>query len=104
MMPLHVGDVVQSPMGPFLIKHFSSAAVNPTHPLPSDKREMCSGELIGWQLADNRFAQATFWRNSLTIDTKVDVYCFDCEIATLSPFHFYGIECQQCHGFNTSKD
>ena len=32
-----------------------------------------------------------------------DVYCHDCEHHTcLAPFHFYGVKCENCGGYNTS--
>lgn len=35
-------------------------------------------------------------------DVKVDVLCNDCETKSSDlPFHFYGVKCVQCSGYNT---
>jgi RING finger/CHY zinc finger protein 1 len=34
---------------------------------------------------------------------SVTYICYDCGSQGSGPFHYLGIECQQCHGFNTSR-
>lgn len=62
-----------------------------------------SGELPGWVLTGGRAVQATFNEGSLRRDDTVEIMCFDCEHRGHTPFHFLGLECGSCGGFNTSK-
>jgi hypothetical protein len=60
--------------------------------------QMCSGTLLSTGTVVTYPLELVLEENN-----KVEVYCNDCEVKSISPFHFLGLECGACHGFNTTK-
>ena len=85
LIPIHIDQIVDSKYGKFKITKIND--------------NMISGILINWQLNNNVIA--TFYKNDLLLKYTVTVYCNDCNIKTESDFHFLGVECKNCCGFNT---
>lgn len=65
--------------------------------------QMYTGELSQWVLEGGRPARATFCESALRRDNTVDITCYDCEQRSTTAFHFLGLECRCCGGFNTGK-
>jgi RING finger and CHY zinc finger domain-containing protein 1 len=107
-----IGSTVDSPMGKFKIETISIAPQRTgerdaqTSATPSDPdRQMFTGMLIGWELANHQNAKATFSRAALARYARVlNIWCNDCAVVSRGPFHFLGLECSICHGFNTVQD
>ena len=79
-------DTVISPYGVFQI-----TSIN--------EEDMCEGLLINWNLANSQTARAFLQKS--TLRKAVEVYCNDCQLKCWSEFHFVGLECKYCKGFNT---
>lgn len=111
--PIRAGDTVISPMGPFLVQSVFEVPAPVADPSCADREDgledsgglvtMCKGQLVAWPLAQGRPASATFRRSALRKDDRVTVLCYDCSHRGATPFHFLGLECQGCHGFNTAR-
>jgi hypothetical protein len=76
------GQTVKTPYGLMMVTR-----VNETN-------EMVSGKLY---ITPNSYG--TFRKKNLM--KMVDIYCNDCDIKTLTEFHFIGNRCYNCNGFNT---
>lgn len=65
---------------------------------------MCRGSLVEWVLSDGTTAKATLNQSSIELGQRIImISCNDCEKKSLAPYHFLGLECRHCRGFNTSK-
>jgi hypothetical protein len=64
---------------------------------------MCSGQLIDWRLSNGEYAKATIELKQLRKDVRVIILCYDCEVKSEVPFHFLGLECPMCCGYNTAQ-
>lgn len=98
--PIQSGDLTNSPFGDFLVmgKRQANSGVN------SDKvSTMCEGYLTGWELANGQRVRATIAEHCLDKKRDITVWCYDCEKKCDTEFHFLGLECRHCGGFNTSK-
>ena len=93
IFPIIPNDIVDSPYGKF--KVLEKNIVN--------KITLCNGILINWKLKNNNLATATFDESILNKKIIKDIYCNDCQLKSLSEFHFYGIECKHCGSFNTQE-
>lgn len=60
------------------------------------------GELIDWTLKNRKSAKIVLDINS--VEHLVPIYCNDCETKSNSKFHFIGMECLYCNGYNTTKN
>jgi hypothetical protein len=58
------------------------------------------GELVDWKLKDGVCAKITMDKREM--EKWVKVYCNDCEAQSTTRFHFLGLECVNCRGFNTT--
>jgi len=97
--PIEIGDVVASPFGNF-------KTVERRIVVDGKKNEvvMWKGMLIGWVLANGNSTQATFAESSLVKKQRRKlIWCYDCEKKTTTEFHFLGLECKSCGGFNTCQ-
>lgn len=99
MLPIRPGDTVRSPYGPFVVREKRVVQEQET----GKSKTLCEGVLQGWSLADGRSVPAVLDEDVLDNRRLVRVGCFDCEQKTLTPFHFLGLECQACQGFNTAQ-
>jgi hypothetical protein len=101
---------------------FNLGGIQETMPVPV---RMCSGRLTGWKLgsssvsgsssassgtgdngngATDNYPTAVIQTDMLTkLPTKVLTLCYDCEKKSQAPFHYLGLECLHCHGFNTVR-
>lgn len=95
--PIREGDLVDSPYGKFLVQR--------RRPLEgSDNKVMWEGLLHEWILSDGSYTKATLDDNVLVKNAKrVNVFCYDCEKRSVSDFHFVGLECGHCKGYNTCQ-
>lgn len=91
MFPLRVGDTVKSPYGNFLLTN-------------QQPHGMWKGRLVDWKLTNNAITTATLHESLLEKNRKVRVWCFDCESKSYTEFHFLGLECTCCGGFNTCQE
>jgi hypothetical protein len=48
-------------------------------------------------------AKATLQLDALRRNMRVPYLCYDCEIKGTTKFHFLGLECKLCKGFNTTS-
>ena len=58
---------------------------------------------MDWKLAEGQFVRATLNGSLLNKLLITDIYCNDCEKECKSSFHFLGLECLYCKGFNTTR-
>jgi len=105
--PIRVGDVVDSPYGPFQVTD-RREVVDTDAAACSDGRNpatkvLCEGIFPEWQLAAGQVAHAVLDEAMLENTKKVRICCYDCEAKTVTKFHFLGLECQSCKGFNTCQ-
>lgn len=105
--PIRVGDVVDSPYGPFQVTD-RREVVDTDAGACGDGRNpatkvLCEGIFPGWQLAAGQVAHAVLDEAMLENTKKVRICCYDCEAKTVTKFHFLGLECQSCKGFNTCQ-
>jgi len=57
------------------------------------------GSLIQWKLNGGDPAKIIIHKKNL--EHIVSIYCNDCELSSNTKYHFIGLECLQCHGYNT---
>jgi hypothetical protein len=100
MVEVRPGDVVTSPYGKFIVSAILRLRQSSRSETTSSLR-MCSGRLLDWKLANGEFAKATIQMKQLKKDVRVMILCYDCEIKSEASFHFLGLECSTCRGFNT---
>lgn len=91
------GDVVKSPFGPFKVVRKLEESAN------EEKNQLFEGMILNWILANGKCATATFAQNSLDKKRFKLVWCYDCEKKSETPFHFLGLKCQNCNGYNTCQ-
>ena len=107
LIHIRPGERVDSPYGMFLVQDVFLAEDNTTH--------MCSGLLIGWLGNDSssssgrdsydekKVPKATLQLDVLRRNITVPYLCYDCENKGVTKFHFLGLECTHCRGFNTVR-
>jgi hypothetical protein len=68
---------------------------------------MCVGRLVGQKDAIGGLAQCPTTTVPAEIlkakERTVLVLCYDCDQRSHAPFHYLGMECGHCRGFNTSR-
>jgi RING finger/CHY zinc finger protein 1 len=90
-----VGDIVSC-------HKFSNLKFNVEEIINSDKIIIYKGFFQDWKI-NNKNITGFFNGESLKKDPKkVNVFCNDCEIKSLTLFHYLGNECINCGGFNTN--
>lgn len=98
--PIRVGDIVDSPYGKFLVTS------KRTMPVSGERRQqeiLCDGLLQDWKLSDGSYAKAVISEDKLTRNHTTKIVCYDCEKKSETPFHFLGLECKHCGGYNTCQ-
>ena len=69
-----------------------------------DDSNMYTGVFENWTLARGQQVKATLRGRDVRKVLTCDVHCNDCENDSIGvPFHFLGMECKSCGGFNTQK-
>lgn len=104
VMSINIGDQVSSPYGFFIIDRIVEQVKVPDtcHPILSAS-DIYHGRLIDWKMKDGKFPTAALQLKCLKKDLQVTITCNDCEKRSHSNFHFLGMECGNCHGFNTAQ-
>jgi hypothetical protein len=119
VISIGVGDTVSSPLGPFVIEDIyetssdnnddedgnkpvpSATGVSPRKKKITPVVTMCSGTLIPPEGTTGPPRKVSYQLNMVRKETKVLTLCYDCESKGMSKFHYIGLECSSCHGFNT---
>lgn len=106
LISINIGDEVSSPYGQFVVDRIEAAV----HKTSEDGTlvpdvNLYYGRLLGWSLGrhSNRTATATLHLRSLKKDLTTLISCNDCEKRSTASFHFLGMECKFCKGYNTSR-
>lgn len=76
----------------------SATAAGAVH---TDNMQVFRGRLVDWTLANGCHPHAYLTRDALTVDTRI--FCHDCEARTTVPLNPFGLECQACGSFNTTR-
>ena len=107
LISINVGDEVSSPYGQFVVDRIVASAPKASDSDQADSLEgdsnLYHGRLTGWLLSSGKPAAAALQLCCLKKDLKVTVSCNDCEKRSSSSFHFLGIECRHCRGYNTVR-
>ncbi len=105
MFPPKVGDTFRSTYGLFKIESIEDVPVLSAGEPTGQSSHMFKGSLIEWTLSDGSQPTATLQESAIsTLNERVmAAWCNDCESKGQSVFHFLGLECVRCGGFNTSK-
>lgn len=61
------------------------------------------GNFIDWKLKDGSLVFASLQKKDLEKNIYLQIYCNDCEKKSYSLYHFYGLMCNFCKGFNTQE-
>lgn len=97
--PVNVGDTVESRHGMFYVANKYRCQMNP-------RLVLCEGYFPHWRFPDGRppqYAGTAILRETELCNKRVkEIYCYDCEERSNAEFHFLGLECGICGGFNTS--
>lgn len=91
LFPLASGDRVASPFGDFLLV------------APQGSSGIWDGYLVDWPMANGQQSRASLHASVLHKTRRVAVLCYDCEAKSTADFHFLGLECGACGGFNTRQ-
>lgn len=97
MIPIELNDIVDTPFGKFLVKKINIVNEN----------KMFEGEFIDF--LKNSHKKIKFKPYGILNYQMVkknlykQIHCNDCEKKSLTPFHFYGLECLECGSFNTQE-
>lgn len=89
--PIKVGDIVDSPEGDFVVQSML---------LNSSQEYECEGDLIN---EENLPVHHVYKLSELKKKMTVPIHCVDCEQNCETKFHYIGLECLHCGGFNTFR-
>jgi len=94
-LPIAPLDIVRTPYGKFRLLHKRE----------DSNQVMWEGEFIDWSLAGGSMARGILNAQSVALSggKYKEIYCNDCEQKCITAYHYYGLECQGCHGFNTQE-
>lgn len=96
--PIQIGDVVESPFGQFKVVERRAVTSG------NSETVLWFGFLLNWVLANKSPAEATLREDVLVKKQKKRlIWCYDCESKSSTDFHFLGLECKNCGGFNTCQ-
>jgi hypothetical protein len=102
LIAINVGDEVSSPYGQFIVDRIVASPVKSSS-FGRTEPNLYHGRLIGWRLNNGEMATAALQLHCLKKDLTVTISCNDCEKRSCSSFHFLGMECQYCKGYNTAR-
>jgi Zinc-ribbon/Ring finger domain len=103
LIAINVGDEVSSPYGQFLVDRIISAPIKNSLDGAVTDVNLYHGRLIGWKLNSGTVPTATLHLRSLKKDLMTTISCNDCEKRSTANFHFLGMECKHCKGYNTAR-
>lgn len=110
MFDLEPGLMFNSSYGPFRIDRVIQLKQMSDNSSSSDSGDdrgsvsMYSGTLVEWMLSDGSYAKASLSASAIEKRKRlIYIWCNDCERKSLGPFHYLGLECRHCKGFNTCK-
>lgn len=69
----------------------------------SIKDFMYGGHFVDWKLKNGTLVYGRLHEKSITKNIYISIYCNDCEKKSSTLYHFYGLECKHCGGFNTQQ-
>lgn len=93
IVPINPNDIVNSPYGKF--KVIEKKVI--------DNEIFWKGEYINLNTNQDESSNITdlISENLLEKDNTRNIYCNDCNTNSITPYHFYGLECGCCGSFNT---
>lgn len=96
--PIQTGDIVEiiASGGDFLV-----TSMNPPSVLNDPGSQLCEGFM---KFADGTEQPARFLLRELQKKSLVNIQCIDCEERSQTKFHYIGLECLHCGGFNTTRE
>lgn len=98
--PIKIGEIVDSPHGLFFITDIYKCVFNP-------RVTLCEGYYPTWKFpyGENSVdvGKGIYPSTSLVNKSIREIYCYDCESRCAAEFHFLGMECSSCNGYNTSE-
>ncbi len=87
------GITLNSPYGKFKVTSQST-----------ENRKLYNGYLLNMPNKTGSYAMATLNEECLENEFDTNITCNDCEKKCTTKFHFLGLECLFCNGFNTNID
>jgi len=100
LCPIFEGSFYQSPFGIFTPMETISNTISVVTRTEDVENTLVKGKLGSWQLAGGNSATATLRRGDLK---PMAMYkCNDCLHTGGALYHYVGVECQNCHGFNVN--
>lgn len=102
--PVRVGDTVESPLGEFYVESIGddgNAQGYIVCPPPASQDSVLSTTSLTSSTGERVLVTQPF--HDLRRKTAVNIYCYECESRSVAPFHFLGLECGHCNGFNTAR-
>lgn len=105
MPPIRVGETVETADGvDFVVTDISPDGVlaRGHYALPRPATEADAADTTA-RAADNAQPIMSLLLSALRKKMTVRVICHECEQQSLAPYHFLGLECQLCRGYNTSR-
>jgi hypothetical protein len=103
--PINQNDIVDSDYGKFKIIQINQI----------NGKLMYLGEFVDWinkpfgensfeeKVLGSTYAYGTLGSDSVKKNLYKKIHCNDCGNKSVSPFHFYGLECGVCSSFNTQE-
>ena len=91
-------EIVAMPCGHYLHHHCYTSLMLSTYQCPICKRSAVNME-TQWRKLEEEIRHQPMPRE--WSDVKVEVKCNDCAALTVAPFHWLGVKCGRCDGFNT---
>lgn len=107
--PIKEGDVTTSPYGDFVVlkKRLpvdQDGSQDNTKNNSSIQQMICEGYFPHWSLCGGSKVKAALQESLLDKKRDTEVWCYDCESRSVTQFHFLGLECKNCGGFNTTRE
>ncbi len=102
--PIKEGDVTTSPFGDFVLVRKRLVMDCPVDQQNNKDKIMWEGYFHNWQLSNGSVTKAFLQESVLDKKRALQVWCFDCENKSTTQFHFLGLECKNCGGFNTTRE
>lgn len=103
LIAINAGDEVSSPYGQFIVDQIVASPIKTSATSPITYVNLYHGRLIGWPLQSGITATATLQLRSLKKNLMTTISCNDCEMKSNANFHFLGMECKHCKGYNTAR-
>ncbi len=98
------GDVADSPYGDFVALSKREVYDKASNDSNTRDKILWEGYFLNWQLCNGTRVRASLQESVLDKKRDMKIWCFDCESKSVTQFHFLGLECKNCGGFNTTKE